>query len=344
MNADFFPLLTKGTYLNTAYVGPLSTALAEFRNAQEQHYVENGVDYKISADAVLEKTHHALAHFFGLETKRTFVVPNFSSGLRQVLSFLPKKLKVLTIEEEYPSLTAAFEEGGFAIHTIPWESELELAIEKRLAQNDIDILALSIVQYNSGLLVDIDFLKQIKQQYPNLILVGDGTQFLGAHLFHFDHSPFDVISGSGYKWLLAGFGNGVVLVSENYMNRVQLDYEVLHDRIFMGHFSILAVASLHFAVQSLKENDFKKLMLKKEQISEKAKHKLTEGKWISPWVVQRKQHSSIFILEGAAGLYEHLIQNNIQCVQRGNGVRISFHYYNTEEDLNRLMEVLGQFS
>ena len=93
MNADFFPLLTKGTYLNTAYVGPLSTALAEFRNAQEQHYVENGVDYKISADAVLEKTHHALAHFFGLETKRTFVVPNFSIRFEASAFFFAKKTK-----------------------------------------------------------------------------------------------------------------------------------------------------------------------------------------------------------------------------------------------------------
>ena len=32
-----------------------------------------------------------------------------------------------------------------------------------------------------------------------------GTQFLGAHPFHFSTSPFDIVSGSGYKWLMAGF-------------------------------------------------------------------------------------------------------------------------------------------
>ncbi|MDA9851981.1 aminotransferase class V-fold PLP-dependent enzyme [Flavobacteriaceae bacterium] len=344
MDPHFFPLLTKGTYLNTAYVGPLSTSLAKFRSEHEQLYVENGVYYKINSHALLEKTHHSMARFFGLKSERIFAVPNFSIGISQALSFIPKNQKVLLMEEEYPSLAAAFEERDFVIHKISMESEIEIAIEKRLAKNDIDILALSIVQYNTGLLIDIDFLIQLKRKHPNLIIIGDGTQFLGAHSFHFDRSPFDVVVGSGYKWLLAGFGNGVMMVSETFLNHFQLKPQVIFERIFIGHFSILALASLHFAIQSLEEQGFEQLMQKKEALAEQAKHKLGEGKWIGPWVLKRKQHSSIFVLEGAVGLYEHLIQNNINCAQRGKGVRVSFHYYNTKMDLDHLMEVLEQFS
>ena len=172
----------------------------------------------------MEKTHHSMARFFGLKSERTFAVPNFSIGIRQALSFIPKNQKVLLMEEEYPSLAAAFEEGDFVIHKISMESEIEIAIEKRLAKNDIDILALSIVQYNSGLLIDIDFLIQLKRKHPNLIISWRWNPIFGcSSRFILIVVPLMWLSGSGYKWLLAGFGNGVYWCLRDYMNHVQLN-------------------------------------------------------------------------------------------------------------------------
>ena len=54
---------------------------------------------------------------------------------------------------------------------------LEDQIDDYISKNQIDILALSIVQYSTGLLIDINFLKSLKLKYPNLILIGDGTNF-----------------------------------------------------------------------------------------------------------------------------------------------------------------------
>ena len=57
----------------------------------------------------------------------------------------------------------------------------------------------------SGLLIDHDFLKQLKRKYPNLIIVGDGTQFLGAHRFTLIIAPFDdcrVLATNGYWQVL----------------------------------------------------------------------------------------------------------------------------------------------
>ncbi|MDA9569275.1 aminotransferase class V-fold PLP-dependent enzyme, partial [Flavobacteriaceae bacterium] len=250
MSTEIFPLLTKSTYLNTAYVGPMSKDLAVFRNKHEYEYVQNGGDYKIKAYASLEETHHVLAKFFGSNPINTFVIPNFSIGIRNAISLLPKKLNILLFQEEYPSLAKAFEEGDFNIHKIPMQPEIEVAIEKRLAKGDIDILALSVVQYASGLFIDIEFIKDLKERYPNLIIVGDGTQFLGAHHFNFDTSPFDVVAASGYKWLLAGFGNGVLMISEAYIDMIQKKPLVLFNLVFNGHFNILATASLRFAIKA----------------------------------------------------------------------------------------------
>jgi selenocysteine lyase/cysteine desulfurase len=102
----------------------------------------------------------------------------------------------------------------------------------------------------------------------------------------------------------------------------------------------LAAVSLKFAVSAFEEQGFDKLILQKEKLTEKVKQALSEYEFIPSWVSHRKQHSSIFILEGKENLYEELLNQNIQCVKRGKGVRVSFHYYNTEEDLDKLISAL----
>jgi selenocysteine lyase/cysteine desulfurase len=102
----------------------------------------------------------------------------------------------------------------------------------------------------------------------------------------------------------------------------------------------LAIASLRFAIKAFEKQDFRLLMKKKDSLTQNAKQILNDTDLIDPWVMQRTQHSSIFILKGEKGVHKKLIKNNIKCVPRGKGVRISFHYYNTDKDLNRLLEVL----
>ncbi|MDC1518434.1 aminotransferase class V-fold PLP-dependent enzyme [Flavobacteriaceae bacterium] len=341
MYSDSSPLLTNCTYLNTAYVGPMSTTLSEFRRKLDEDLVQNGGDYKVRAYEALEETHEIIANFFGAYSKQSFIVPNFSYGIRHALSFLPKKKKVLLLEEDYPSLCKAFDVREFDVTIVPQKEDIELSIKAIIETNDIEILALSVVQYTSGLLIDIDFLKELKQQFPKLLIVGDGTQFLGAHPYHFSTSPFDVLVASGYKWLLAGFGNGLLFTSDYYYKFSDITPEVLYNQIFTGHFNMLATASLKFAIQELERNDFMALMEQKEQLAHAVKLKLTELDYISPWVSQRKSHSSIFSLRGGEVLYESLKKNNIKCVLRGNGVRVSFHFYNQLSDLETLVQVLN---
>ena len=341
MYSKLFPLLSKGIYLNTAYVGLMSKRLVEFRANNEKDYLQKGEDYKKNSYEILEEAHRTVSRFFSVNLNNAFVVNNFSSGIRHVIRFLPKKLKVLLIDNDYPSLISAFEEEDFIIHKIPMlDLDLEDQIDDYISKNQIDILALSIVQYSTGLLIDVDFLESLKLKHPNLLLIGDGTQYLGAHKFSFDSSPFDVVAASGYKWLLAGFGNGILMISKSYLDLIKKEASVIRDIIFKGHFNILATASLNFAIQSLEKQGFENLMNQKAELTEKVKNSLSEINKIGSWVSKRKQHSSIFILEGNKDLFKNLTKSKIHCVLRGKGVRISFHYYNTEEDLFYLENVL----
>ena len=54
-------------------------------------------------------------------------------------------------------------------------------------------------------------------------------------------------------------------------------------------------------------------------------------------ITKRKQHSNIFNLKGGEFLYRKLLQKNIICSRRGNGIRVSFNFYNTEEEIDFLL-------
>ena len=338
-----FPVLKNSTYLNTAYVGPLSQELFDFRRAEEEKYLALGNEYKVDTYNTLDETHRVLALFFGLPSHHCFVVPNFSSGIRYIMPLLPKTSKVLYVNEDYPSLLNSFQSQGLNTKGIPLTETIEQDLEKELSKTQYDVLILSIVHYTSGILIDTEYLNQLKENYPNLLIIADGTQFLGAHSFQFNQSPFDVVVASGYKWLLAGFGNGVLMVSEAFLLNVNIQSSDLKEIIFQGHFNLLATSSLKFAVEQLVTLNFEELLNKKKKLSGYAKEALLESNYLDQRVNKRKEHSSIFLLNGSTSLYQHLMKSNISCVQRSTGVRVSFHYYNTIEEVDILCKALKAF-
>jgi hypothetical protein len=89
----------------------------------------------------------------------------------------------LLLEKDYPSINWAFESRDFEICYAAISADLEANIEQAVAQHQPDIFAFSMVQYLNGIKIDIVILKQLKAYHPNLLLIADGTQYLGTEAF-----------------------------------------------------------------------------------------------------------------------------------------------------------------
>jgi selenocysteine lyase/cysteine desulfurase len=76
------------------------------------------------------------------------------------------------------------------------------------------------------------------------------------------------------------------------------------------------------------------------QLSQKVREVLGSLSLLDAAILQRESHSTIFNIPDPGGRYAYLKQQGIVCSPRGGGVRLSFHCYNTENDLDRLVEVL----
>lgn len=337
-----FPLLEQTIYLNTAYVGLMSQQLLNFRQAYDATYLSEGDQFKIKGYERLASQREKLAAFLGSRFENTFVTPNFSIGFRFVLDALPKSTRILSLKGDYHSLANALNERGLVSKEIAIDAQVEATIESELATGNYDAVALSVVQYTSGFLVDLEALKKIKERYPQILFLADGTQFIGAESFHFESSPLDVITASGYKWLLAGFGNGLVSLSQSFLDFCSIRSAEFEARVYAGHFDFLSTASLAHSIALLEQFDFQKLLESKAQTAAYLRQNLEANSLLDSLLETRSKHASIFTIPGDALLHERLLEEGVRCSLRGKGIRLSVHFYNNEEDIDRFIAVYNR--
>jgi selenocysteine lyase/cysteine desulfurase len=212
-----------------------------------------------------------------------------------------------------------------------------------------------MVQYISGFRMDRKFLIKIKTTYPDLLLVADGTQFTGTTVFNFSTSGLDAIIGSGYKWLLGGYGNGYVFLSDQMKEELYLDRKkeinspaLYNKENFLsfcfepGHLDTLNFGSLYQSLNYLQSLGMDFIENTNQQLCKTARAAFYSRGLIPDWMFHRKEQSTIINLPLGTETIDKIKAAGILSSKRGAGLRISFHFYNTSEDLNHFLEVLDQ--
>ncbi|WP_412469098.1 aminotransferase class V-fold PLP-dependent enzyme [Pedobacter sp. KLB.chiD] len=349
-----FPILEEYTYLNTANSGILSTHLAEWRTQHDEAFMAAGSVFKMENMFLIAELRNNIAKYFGSKPENTYLVQNFSLGFNILLNGLDRHQRFLILEEEYPSVSYPIMSMGFDYHRVQIDEKLEENIIKAVEKFKPTILAFSMVQYISGLRMDEDFIKKIKTTYPDLLLVGDGTQFLGTTAFNFEKSGLDALIGSGYKWLLAGYGNGYVMLSDQMKDAIYAKNKLADlpsapflkgkDHLSMcfepGHLDTLNFGTLNESLNDLGAMGFDYIEKTTQTISNQARLALNERGLVADWMLRRKYQSNIMSMLLDQKMVDRLAAAKILCSPRGAGTRISFHFYNTEDDLNRLLAIL----
>ncbi|KQM72664.1 hypothetical protein ASE74_22585 [Pedobacter sp. Leaf216] len=349
-----FPILEAYTYLNTANAGILSQNIADWRTKHDDDFIAGGSMFRTENLPLIDKLRNTISGLFGSKTENTFLVQNFSVGFNTLLAGLDKNHRFLLLEEEYLSVSYPVRSGGFEYRTVAIDKNLEENIIHAIDTFKPTVFSFSMVQYISGLRMDDEFIQKLKSNYPKLLLVGDGTQFTGTTAFDFEKSGLDALIGSGYKWLLGGFGNGYVFLSDQMKEAVysQKKLAELPNTPFLkgkthlsmcfepGHLDTLNFGALNESLAELAAIGFDSIEKLTQTLSNKARFELNSRGLIPDWMLDRKYQSTIMSMPLHENKVNQLAEAKIICSPRGTGTRISFHFYNTEEDLNRLLTVL----
>ncbi|AXT51265.1 aminotransferase class V-fold PLP-dependent enzyme [Aquimarina sp. BL5] len=346
-----FPVLSQNTYLNTASSGLLYDSLLEYRQEHDLDFLIGGSIFRDKQQDFLNSVRKSVGDFFGYESRNTILTPNFSLGFNTILNGLEKNKKVLLLDEDYPSVNFSVINKGFKICYAEVNASLEQNIEEAIAKHAPDVFAFSLVQYINGIAVDLNFLKQLKLKNPDLLLIADGTQFCGTKVFNFNTSGIDILGCSGYKWLLGGYGNGFILFKEGVLDQItpenykkaadDVDYDSSYTssqaRYECGHLDTFSFGSLLYSLEFLSKIGLSVIEEHVNELSNYAKTELANLNLLEKDVLERNNHSSIFNIKGDQKLFTSLKEKNIITSLRGGGIRISLHFYNTIQDIDKLL-------
>ncbi|WP_035334672.1 aminotransferase class V-fold PLP-dependent enzyme [Dokdonia sp. PRO95] len=349
--AKLFPILKQYTYLNTAGSGLLSLPVMEWRQEHDLDFLIQGSILKENQAKVLTSVREKVGKLFSCKANRVALVPNFSYGFNTLVEGITTHKKVLLLEGDYPSVNWPFESRDFNLSYIKITGAIEEEIATAFAKAQPEIFAFSMVQWLSGIKISHKFLKDLKSKYPDTLFLADATQYLGTEVFDFDNSAFDAIGGSNYKWMNAGYGNALFLFKESVaehvaprttgFNSIQGKYKPQEGsflgRFEPGHQDTLNYGSLGVAIDVIRQLGMKTIDEKIKAINTKAKEAFAERGLISKEIIDRVDHGSFFNIKGDDKLVERLRNEGIITLARGEGVRVGFHYFNTEDDLNKLL-------
>lgn len=352
-----FPLLKQYTYLNTAASGLLSEDLLEFRQDHDLDFLISGSILKENQGAFLTEVREAVGRFFNCPPNQVALTPNFSYGFNILLEGLEPGKKVLLLENDYPSINWAVEARDLKTCYARIDENLEQNIAEVVKKEKPDVFAFSLVQWINGIKIDPDFLKTLKQQYSEMLIIADGTQYCGTEEFDFEASGVDVLGSSTYKWMNAGYGNAFFLFKEAVIGKIHPKYAGFgslqgkykpQDGSFIGRFEpghqdTLNFGSLLTAIKLMEKTGIREIGKAVKAISAEARQAFEKDDLLELAVSKRALHSSIFNIKGDDALFQHLRKHHIICSQRGDGIRVSFHYFNSSEDLDELLKTLKSF-
>lgn len=355
MLSAHFPYTTQYTYLNTPAYGLLSEELMEWRQEHDLDHLIGGSRFKERCDTGLDNVRSTVAAFCGTVPEQVYLVPNFSYGWKVLCGGLDKKASVLLLDGDYPSLNWPVMTSGFdSLRSVKTSATMEGDILKAFESSVPDVFVFSITQYLDGLQLAPEFIRALKERYPDTLLVADGTQFLGTGHFDFKNSGIDVLGASGYKWMLAGTGNGFFLVNKVVEERFYPDslrYEPqkepflegkthLQYHLEPGHLDSMSMGSLQFSLMSMLEAGMDNIVHTISVLKDYAAELLVEGGFLGASVLDREKHAPFYAIECNRKQLSALEARGIVYAVRGGRLRVGFHIYNRKEEAEQLVKIL----
>ena len=336
-----FPALENKIYLDTARSGLMYNELFSWRKEHEIDFLKRGSQFRSNHEMLLEKTRSEINNFLGSNNLTTFLVQNFSIGLSLLLKAVKPSKTVLIVNNDYSSIINQVACSGLNYNFVDNNFDVEAQILKGIIKHSPDIFIFSIVQHIDGTLIDLDLIKQIKKDFPQILIIADGTQFCGTQFFNFQDSEIDVLISSGYKWMLGGYGNGFVSFNKKYQkSHFEISEKHFVNLFEPGHHDTLNFGSLLFSLKKISDFGLDEIEKKINSLSISTLEKLKRKKLLTSKIIKRSTHSNIFNIKGDNKLYQQLLSKNVICSQRGDGIRISINFYNTKKEIDYFLSLV----
>jgi len=317
----------------------------------------------------VERTRSLFARLINADPSEICFVTNTSEGLSTVaggISWKPGD-KIVAAVPDFPS------------NVYPWMNLAHRGVETCFLQRNegrFDIrdvkaslrpgtrlVAVSSTDFTTGFRCDLEELGNFCRQEGILFCV-DAIQDLGAVPIDVKRCGVSFLASGGHKWLLSTMGTGALYISkeandlvhpirvgwksvenEEDFYHLELKFKADARRFEPGTLNLAGITALGTAVEMLLEIGIERIFericgLNDIIASELGKRNL---RVISPMEPRHRSGILSFEAEDAGKLFRYLLTKKVVASQRGNGLRLSPHFYIDESDIERLFEALDSY-
>lgn len=349
-------------YFNTAGSGLLSKAsidaACKFQKATQTNSSKAFLAWLLET---LPEMRKKTARLLGASENEVGFVPNFSYGLLPVIhSLKPHLKKVLLYKDDYPSLNMPFELSGFKISYIESPDGYHIPLEdfrNRIDKVKPEVVAISEVQFLTGFRTDIQELGKYCHEKGTIFIV-DGTQSTGAINRKFSDLDVDVMISSSYKWLNGGFGSAVLCIKDNFLKKFppvfagygsmkmtpdSWEYMPSIKSFEPGHLNAGGLLQLEKAVDEKLSKGLASIEKHNRKLIKKLLDELSPLPHKIRGCKKLNERLSIVCFEASERLYNYLTDLGFAFTWRKGLIRVSPHFYNTEEEIDLLVKALKDY-
>ena len=364
-----FPAARRYAYLNHASVGALPEPVTRTMTRYLTQRGEGGGLALTDWDVDIERVRQACARFVGAHRDEIVFTGSISHGLNIVACGIDWR--------EGDNLICA--ETEFTANIYPWTNLQRRGVEVRFAparQNRIlvedvaalmdertRLVAISFVEFQSGYRNDLASLATLCHERGAYLCV-DGIQGLGALQFSVAQTPVDFVAAHAAKWMLGPIGAGFLYVRRELLqvlepvmagwrSVVDKDNYFKYDsplcdcgeRYEPGSPNFAGLLGMEAAIDLLLSAGMKEIEARILGLTDYLIGGLQEKSCaIDTPIADRRERSGIVsfrhLAMDSAKLHERLDAAGVIVSLRGAMIRVSPHFYNTEDEVDRLLAVL----
>jgi len=369
-----FPTLTSGIHLLSHSLGPVPRATRDsmlaYYDAWEHHTSEDAW-----AKSWWEMSAHVgdrIATILGGVRDSVQVQPNASIALSSVLSCFDftstKRSKIVASALDFPSMRYILDAQtpmGARVETVPSDDGVTIPTERILAAIDdgAALVALSHVSFRSSYRLDVEPIVERAHKHGALVLL-DVYQSAGVVPLEASEWGVDFLIGGTIKWLCGGPACGYLYVRPDLQGQLQpkltgwvahsapfdfapppISYDKSVRRFAQGTPSIPALYSVLPGLQIIEEVGVESCRAESERRTEWMIDFALERGWKvnSPREVNQRGGSVMIYVDDGPGMVQRLNERGVFVDCRpGVGLRMSPHFFNTDEEVKEAMEILAE--
>lgn len=372
---SLYPALKNQVYLDTPTSGLLSASSYEAMKCKldKSHFEGLSLNEYWNEWTHADHVRKKVAEMINASEEEIFFGKDASDMINAFVANIgfPSGSNVIIPDISFPSTRNAWlnrEWDGLKVRFLPNKAGI-VTTDEILSYIDENTFAISIcaVEPSTGYAYDLNLLSKVCSE-KNIFLVIDTTQGLGLMCYDMEKTRIDVMVSSTYKWMNNVFGLGIGYIRKEILkdlkpshvgwtgirdrkrdfSNLELTFSATASRFETGGLNWIGLAGLEESITTYLKLGNEDVQNHTMKLVQYLYDKMAEVKHfkIEPSLTKENRSGIVYleISEKVSVTEEAFAQMGIRLHVSGNKVRLGLHFYNSFDDVNKLITVLKSYN